>query len=50
MTGFRSLRQTRFIRHSARKSGSFLKDQKGINAIAPGIAGFDLDEMPWEEA
>ena len=28
---------------------SFLKDQKDINAIAPGTAGFDLDEMPWEE-
>ena len=26
---------------------SFLKDQKGINDIAPGTAGFDLDEMPW---
>ena len=28
---------------------SFLKDQKDINAITPGTAGFDLDEMPWEE-
>lgn len=28
---------------------SFLKDQKDINAVAPGTAGFDLDEMPWEE-
>ena len=28
---------------------SFLKHQKDINAIAPGTAGFDLDEMPWEE-
>ena len=28
---------------------SFLKDQKDINAIAPGIAGFDLVEMPWKE-
>ena len=27
----------------------FLKDQKDINAIAPGTAGFDLDEMPWKE-
>ena len=26
---------------------SFLKDQKSINDIAPGTAGFDLDEMPW---
>jgi len=26
---------------------SFLKDQKDINEIAPGTAGFDLDEMPW---
>ena len=28
---------------------SFLKDQKDINAVAPGTAGFNLDEMPWEE-
>ena len=28
---------------------SFLKDQKDINAVAPGTAVFDLDEMPWEE-
>lgn len=28
---------------------SFLKDQKDINAIAPGTAGFDLVEMPWKE-
>ena len=28
---------------------SFLKDQKDIKAVAPGTAGFDLDEMPWEE-
>ena len=28
---------------------SFLKDQKDINAVAPGTAGFDLNEMPWEE-
>ena len=27
---------------------SFLKDQKHINDIAPGTAGFDLDEMPWQ--
>ncbi|WP_022777415.1 hypothetical protein [Butyrivibrio sp. AE3009] len=26
---------------------SFLKDQKDINDIAPGTAGFKLDEMPW---
>ncbi len=26
---------------------SFLKDQKDVNGIAPGTAGFDLDEMPW---
>ena len=43
------MRQTRFIRQSTRKRGSFLKDQKDINGIAPGTAGFDLDEMPWEE-
>ena len=27
---------------------SFLKDQKEINEISPGSAGFDLDEMPWQ--
>ena len=27
----------------------FLKDQKEINKIAPGTAGFDLDEMPWNK-
>ncbi|MBR2668531.1 MAG: hypothetical protein IKE36_01895 [Solobacterium sp.] len=27
---------------------SFLKDQKDVNEIAPGSAGFDLDEMPWQ--
>ena len=27
---------------------SFLKGQKEINDIAPGTAGFDLDEMPWQ--
>ena len=26
---------------------TFLKDQKDINDLAPGTAGFDLDEMPW---
>ncbi len=26
---------------------SFLEDQKDINDLAPGTAGFDLDEMPW---
>ena len=26
---------------------SFLRDQKEINDIAPGTAGFDLKEMPW---
>ena len=26
---------------------TFLKEQKSINSIAPGTAGFDLDEMPW---
>ena len=29
---------------------SFLKDQKEINRISPGSAGFDLDEMPWQAA
>ncbi len=29
---------------------SFLKDQKDINDIAPGTAGFDLDEMAWQES
>ncbi|MBQ9046691.1 MAG: hypothetical protein IJ120_02215 [Solobacterium sp.] len=28
---------------------SFLKDQKDINETAPGTAGFDLDEMPWQD-
>lgn len=28
---------------------SFLKDRRDINDIAPGTAGFDLDEMPWRE-
>ena len=27
---------------------SFLKEYKNINDIAPGTAGFDLDEMPWQ--
>ena len=26
---------------------SFLRDQKEINDIAPGTAGFELTEMPW---
>ena len=26
---------------------SFLKEQKELNDIAPGTAGFDLTEMPW---
>ena len=29
---------------------SFLKDRREINRIAPGTAGFDLDELPWKEA
>ncbi len=29
---------------------SFLKDQEDINDIAPGTAGFDLDEMAWQES
>ncbi len=29
---------------------SFLKEQKEINEVAPGTAGFDLTEMPWDEA
>ena len=28
---------------------SFLKNQKDINTVAPGTAGFDLDEMLWKE-
>lgn len=28
---------------------SFLKDRKDINDIAPGTAGFDLNEMPWQK-
>lgn len=27
----------------------FLKNQKEINSIAPGNAGFDLTEMPWHD-
>jgi len=27
----------------------FLKNQKEINDIAPGNAGFDLEEMPWHD-
>ncbi|MBR2672418.1 MAG: hypothetical protein IKE27_09470 [Oscillospiraceae bacterium] len=26
---------------------SFLKDQRSVNDIAPGTAGFDVTEMPW---
>ena len=29
---------------------SFLRDRKSINDIAPGTAGFDLNEMPWQES
>ena len=29
---------------------SFLKDQKDINTVAPGTAGFDLDEMAWQKS
>ena len=28
---------------------SFLKDQKDINDVAPGTAGFDITEMPWRD-
>ena len=28
----------------------FIKDQKEINDIAPGTAGFEIDEMPWTKA
>lgn len=28
----------------------FLRERLEINRIAPGTAGFDLDEMPWAEA
>lgn len=28
----------------------FLEERKEINAIAPGNAGFDVDEMPWNPA
>ena len=27
----------------------FLKDQKDVNDIAPGTAGFDKTEMPWRD-
>ena len=29
---------------------AFLADQREINRIAPGTAGFDVEEMPWEKA
>ena len=29
---------------------SFLRDQRDINDIAPGTAGFDITEMPWQES
>lgn len=29
---------------------SFLKDQKNINDVAPGTAGFDIEDMPWERS
>jgi len=29
---------------------SFLRDQKEINDIAPGTAGFDITEMSWQES
>ncbi len=28
---------------------SFLEDRKYINEIAPGTAGFDITDMPWDE-
>lgn len=28
----------------------FLADQREVNRIAPGTAGFDVEEMPWEKA
>ena len=28
---------------------SFLEERKEINLIAPGTAGFNLNEMPWNE-
>ncbi|MBQ9697927.1 MAG: hypothetical protein IJV46_05245 [Acidaminococcaceae bacterium] len=33
-----------------KKMISFLKQQKDINDVAPGTAGFDIGEMPWERA
>lgn len=27
---------------------AFLKEQKDINEVAPGTAGFDVEEMPWK--
>ena len=27
---------------------AFLADQREVNRIAPGTAGFDVEEMPWE--
>lgn len=45
LTASRGMRKT----EHQKKLICFLKDQKAINDIAPGTAGFDLDEMPWRE-
>lgn len=34
---------------SQKKLISFLKDKKDLNGLAPGTAGFDLDELPWQK-
>ncbi|MBP0970044.1 MAG: hypothetical protein J5744_07860 [Oscillospiraceae bacterium] len=34
---------------SQEELAGFLKERKEINAVSPGAAGFDLDEMPWAE-
>ena len=33
---------------SQKEMVSFLKDRKDINDVAPGTAGFDIKDMPWE--
>ena len=33
-----------------KKLVAFLKQQKEINEIAPGTAGFDIEDMPWDKS
>ena len=32
-----------------KKLVAFLKQQKEINEISPGAAGFDIEDMPWDK-